>query len=168
MFPEWIVKARVAIAFPSTASRLGATVTVTWPGTSVPRHAARESRTATGPFGCPAKLVYEVPLAAAAGVVEKFKAAGTVRLAESTRDPQSPDGKYARARLDVTISTPDRIVADDGLWPPVRRGLSYSASVLLTSVTWVVFGLCVVLPWAVVGYVGYRVVRRAARKSPTA
>jgi hypothetical protein len=112
-----------------------------------------------------AKLVYEVPLAAAGGLVERFKAAGTVRLAETARDPQAPDGKFAKARIDVTVSTPDPIVAGDGgLWPPVRRGLAYSASVLLTSVTWVVFGLCVVLPWGVVGYVGYRVVRRAGRK----
>ena len=28
---------------------------------------------------------------------------------------------------------------------------------------WVVFGLCVVLPWALVGYGGYRVVRRLSR-----
>ena len=49
------------------------------------------------------------------------------------------------------------------MWPPVKRGLAYSASVLLTSLTWVVFGLCVVLPWAVIGYGGYRVVRWIGR-----
>ena len=43
----------------------------------------------------------------------------------------------------------------------------YSASVLLTSVTWVVFGLCVVLPWALIGYTAYRVVRRSTRASRT-
>ncbi|HEY1378926.1 MAG TPA: hypothetical protein VGF55_19145, partial [Gemmataceae bacterium] len=110
-----------------------------------------------------ARLVYEVPLAAAA-LVERFKAAGTVRSHQSARDPQAPAGKYATARFDVTLTNADQIVAaDDGLWPPVRKGLAYSAAVLLTSVTWVVFGLCVVLPWAVVGYVGYRLVRRLGR-----
>ena len=97
----------------------------------------------------------------------KVKSAGTVRVQQSARDPQAPDGKYATARLDVTLSNTDLIVAkDDGLWPQVRRGLSVSVSVLLMSVTWVVFGLCVVLPWALVGYGGYRLVRRLLRPSP--
>ncbi len=114
-----------------------------------------------------AHLVYEVPLAAAAGLVERVKSAGTVRAQQTARDPQAPDGKYATARVDVTLSNADLIVAkDDGLWPQVRRGLSYSASVLLTSVTWVVFGLCVVLPWAVVGYLAYRLLRRLFRPTP--
>jgi hypothetical protein len=108
-----------------------------------------------------AKLVFDVPLTAAAGLVEKFKAAGTVRAAQSARDPQATDGRFATARIEVTLGNRESIISDDdGLWAQVRRGLSYSASVLLTSVTWVVFGLCVVLPWAVIAYVMYRVVRR--------
>jgi hypothetical protein len=112
-----------------------------------------------------ARLVFEVPLAAAAGLTERFKSAGTVRAYQSVRDPQAPEGQYATARLDVTLTTAERIVGDnEGLWPPIRRGLSYSASVLLASVTWVVFGLCVVLPWAVAGYAAYRVVRWLFRR----
>ena len=66
----------------------------------------------------------------------------------------------------MTLGVPEPIVANnDGLWPPVRKGLSYSASVLLTSLTWVVFGLCVVLPWGVVGYGVYRVFRRKPAKT---
>lgn len=108
-----------------------------------------------------AKLAFDVPLTAAGGLVEKFKAAGTVRAAQSTRDPQATDGRFATARIEVTLGNRESIISDDdGLWSQVRRGLSYSASVLLTSVTWVVFGLCVVLPWAVIAYVAYRVVRR--------
>jgi hypothetical protein len=119
-----------------------------------------------------ARLVYDVPLAAAPGLVEKFKGAGVARVQQSSRDPQAPDGRFATARLDVTLSNSDLIVPkDDGLWPQVRRGLSFSAAVLLMSVTWVVFGLCVVLPWAVVGYGGYRLFRRLvprpAAASPT-
>ena len=113
-----------------------------------------------------AKVVYVVPLAAVAGLVEQFKAAGTVRVHQSTRDPQAPDGKFAIARVEVALSSGEGIVGeDDGLWPQVRRGLAYSASVLLTSVTWVVFGLCVVLPWALVGYGGYKLVRRIVRRT---
>jgi hypothetical protein len=112
--------------------------------------------------------VYEVPLTAAATLAERFKSAGTVRVSQSVRDPQASDGRYATARLDVTLSNAEGIIgADAGVWQQVRRGLSYSASVLLTSVTWVVFGLCVVLPWALIGYTAYRVVRRSTRPSRT-
>jgi hypothetical protein len=127
-------------------------------------------QTARQPNGrATAKLVYDVPLAAAAGLVERFRAAGAVKAYQSARDPQAPDGPFATARIDVTLTSAEPIVpGDDGLWPPVKKGLTYSASVLLTSITWVVFGLCVVLPWALVGYGGYRVGRRLFRTTPPA
>ena len=108
-----------------------------------------------------ARLIYDVPLSDAPILVQKFKGTGVVRVQQSSRDPQAPDGRLATARIDVTLSNADPIVAkDDGLWPQVRRGLSISVTVLLMSVTWVIFGLCVVLPWAVVAYGGYRLFRR--------
>jgi hypothetical protein len=110
------------------------------------------------------RLIYDVPLSAAPGLVEQFKKAGTVRLQQATRNPQAADGKMALARLDVTLSNSELIVPkDEGLWPQVRKGLSYSMYFLSLSVTWLIFGLCVVLPWALVGYGGYRVVRRLSR-----
>ena len=75
--------------------------------------------------------------------------------------------RFATARIHVTLSNEERIVAaDEGLWPQVRKGLAHSATFLLWSVSWIVFGLCVVLPWAVVGYVGYRLVRWLFRARP--
>jgi hypothetical protein len=107
------------------------------------------------------RLVYDVPLSAAPGLVEMFKGRGTVRMQQATRNPQAAEGKLALARLDVTLSNAELIVPhDDGLWPQVRKGLSYSLTVLSWSVTWLIFGLCVLLPWALVGYGGYRLVRR--------
>src|SRR5439155_15512149 len=98
-----------------------------------------------------------------------FKSAGTVRVSQSVRDPQASDGRFATARLEVALTNAEGIVGEDaGVWKQVRRGLSYSASVLLTSVTWVVFGLCVVLPWALIGYGGYRVVRWMGRSGNAA
>jgi len=111
-----------------------------------------------------AKLVFEVPLVASVGLVERFKTAGAVRLSQSVRDPQANEGKLATARIVVTLTNAEAIVPEDtGLWSKVRKGLSISVSVLLTSVTWVIFGLCVVLPWAVIGFGGYRVIRRFVR-----
>src|SRR5262249_41790362 len=112
----------------------------------------------------PGELTCDVPLGAAPGRVAKLREAGAVRVHESPRQPQADEGKLALARLDVTLSNADLIVPrDDGLWPQVRKGLSYSVTVLSLSVTWLIFGLCVLLPWALVGYGGYRVVRRVAR-----
>jgi hypothetical protein len=114
-----------------------------------------------------ASLVFEVPLAAAQGLVERFKGAGKVRVARSARDLQAPEGRFATAQIQVTLTNVEGIVPDDGgMWPRVRQGLSISARVLLTSLTWVVFGLCVVLPWAVLGFGGYRIVRRFVQTPP--
>jgi hypothetical protein len=108
-----------------------------------------------------AKLSYEVPYSSAQSVVEQFRKAGTVRIYQTKDDPQVTNGKFATARMEITLSDSEGIVpADDGLWTQVKLGLSYSVRALLKSVTWVVFGLCVVLPWAVIGFAGYRVVRR--------
>jgi hypothetical protein len=121
--------------------------------------AGQSSREANGKTS--ARLSYEVPLASAPSIVERFKSAGAVHAFQTAQDPQAPNGKFATARVDVTLTNAEGIVAaDDGLWPQIRRGLSYSVSALLKSVTWVIFGLCVVLPWAVFGYGAYRVTRR--------
>lgn len=107
-----------------------------------------------------ARLSYEIPLAAAK-IFEQFKSAGSLRGYQSATNAEAPAGPFATARYDVTLVGRGPIVADDnGLWPQVRRGLGFSLAVLLTSVTWVIFGLCVVVPWGLAGYVGYRLVRR--------
>ena len=112
-----------------------------------------------------AKLVYEVPLSAAPELVDKFKSAGTLRVHESTRNPQVPDSNLATARLEVTLSNAELIVpSDDGVWPQVRRGLSWSFTALAWSLSWIIVGLCVVLPWALVLYAFYRVVLRLRRR----
>jgi hypothetical protein len=112
------------------------------------------------------KLTYEVPLAAA-GLAERFKSAGTLKEYQSSRNPQAPAGKLATARFDVTLVSGEQILAaDEGLWPQIRNGLSYSAKTLLVSVTWLIFGLCVVLPWVLVVYGVYRLVRRVGRSQP--
>jgi hypothetical protein len=114
-----------------------------------------------------ARYVFDVPLAAAAGITEKAKGAGAVKVNQVSRNQSAPEGRYATARLDVTFATPDRIVApDDGLGPQVQKGLRYSVAALLASLSWLLFGLLVVLPWAVVLYAGYRLVLRLTRPAP--
>jgi glycine cleavage system regulatory protein len=111
-----------------------------------------------------AKLTFDVPLAAAAGLVERFKAAGTVRAQQSSRNPQVPESDLAVARLDVTLSNADLIVpSDEGLWPQIRTGLKTSFVAISWSLTVVIVGVCFVLPWAVVIYAGYLLVQRLRR-----
>jgi glycine cleavage system regulatory protein len=111
-----------------------------------------------------AKLVYDVPLAGAATLIDTIKSAGTVRVQQATRNPQVPEGPLATARLDVTLSNAELIVPnDDGLWPQIRKGLATSFVALSWSVTVVIVGVCFVLPWALVAYAAYRLVRRLRR-----
>jgi hypothetical protein len=112
-----------------------------------------------------ARYVVDVPLASAAGIAEKAKANGSVKVNEVSRNAAATEGRFATARLSVTFTTLDRIVApDDGFVPQVKKGLQYSVAALFASLTWLVFGLLVVLPWAAVLYVGFRVVRRVVKK----
>jgi hypothetical protein len=129
-----------------------------------------DSRTALEPNGrVTAQLVFDVPLASADGLVEKFKAAGTVRVHNAARNPQVPDGKLAIARLDVTLTNGERIVpSNEGVWPQVRKGLSTSFVALSWSLTVVIIGVCFVLPWALVLYAAYVIVRRFRRNAASA
>src|SRR5262249_42127667 len=116
-----------------------------------------------------ARLIYDVPLAEAQGLVEKFKHAGVVRAQTTARNPQAADGKLALARIDVTLANQELIVAhDDGMWPQIRKSLSFSFSALMWSLSFIIIGLCVVLPWGLLGYGGYRVYRRLNPPAPTA
>jgi hypothetical protein len=112
-----------------------------------------------------ARFVCNVPLAAAPTLAEEFKNAGIVHTQQVGNDLKAPDGKLALARFDVSLGNGDVLVSkDSGLWPQVHKGLVYSANFLLVSLTWVIFGLCAVLPWAVAGYFGYRIIRWMTRK----
>lgn len=116
-----------------------------------------------------AKLIYDVPLAAASGLVEKLKGTGTIRVLQNSRNPQVPEGELAMARLDVTLSNTEGIVrGDEGWWPRIREGLRNSFVAISWSLTWVIFGVCVLLPWALVIYGIVRLVQRARRKASLA
>jgi hypothetical protein len=114
-----------------------------------------------------AAVAYDVPLTAAPVLVEQLKKAGTVRAQESTRNPQAPEGKLAVARVTVWLSNAEPIVAkDEGLWPQVRTGLGTSLRFLLFSLSWLIFGVLVILPWALIAYGIYRLARRLFPSPP--
>jgi glycine cleavage system regulatory protein len=116
-----------------------------------------------------AKLVFDVPLATAPGLVERFRAAGVVRAQQATRNLQVPAGKLALARLDVTLSNAELILpSEEGFWPQIRTGLKTSLLAIAWSLTVVIVGVCFVLPWVLVLYGLYLLVSRLRRRAPAA
>jgi hypothetical protein len=114
-----------------------------------------------------AKLIFTVPLSAAPALADKFRAAGTVRVQRHSENPQVPESDLAVARLDVTLSNAPLVPSDEGFGPELRKGLSTSVKVLSLSLSWLLFGLLVVLPWAIVIYAIYRLAMRMRRKAAT-
>jgi hypothetical protein len=116
-----------------------------------------------------ARAVYDVPLSAETGLVDRLKSVGHIRVHQLARDPQAPDGKLALARLDVTLSNAELLVPQDqGFWSHLRGGLSISLRGLFMSLSWLIVGVLFVLPWVVIVYVIVRLVRRLwGSPSPT-
>jgi len=125
--------------------------------------AARDSQEASGRIT--ALLLFDVPLTAKDELVNKFKTAGRVRVRQTTSNPQVPDNDLATAHLDVTLASSGPIVPnDEGMWPQIRTSLFYSFKMLSWSVMFIILGLAVVVPWALVIWGVYRVVRRMRGK----
>lgn len=112
-----------------------------------------------------ALLLFDVPLSAKDELVRKFKGVGVVRVQQSVRNPQVPDSKLATAHLDVTLTSGLPIVpSDEGLWPQVRTSLAYSFRLLSWSLMFIILGLSVVLPWALLVYGVVKLIRRLRGK----
>ena len=108
-----------------------------------------------------ARIIVDVPLAKAPELLAKAKAEGKVLTVDHDKAANAPDGAFARARLAMTVATADPIVGDnEGLGASIRAGLSTSIEWLLKSVTLIVIGLCLVAPWAIIVWIGLKIVRR--------
>jgi hypothetical protein len=106
-------------------------------------------------------VVVDVPLGKADAVRSRILALGNVRRNQSVKDPSVPEGRYTRARFDVTLVNADRLVpGDQGLGASLKSGLATSAEGLLWSLKFLVVGICVVVPWLLVFWGGWKVFRR--------
>jgi Domain of unknown function (DUF4349) len=109
--------------------------------------------------------LFDVPLAAKETLAAQVKAIGKVRGQKATQNRQATDGKLATAHLNVRLTNVAPIVAsDDGVWPQVRRSLSYAFTLLSVSLMFLIVGVSVLLPWALIVWVGIKVVRRMRNK----
>jgi hypothetical protein len=108
-----------------------------------------------------ARIVYDVPLTAASGLVERFKASGHVRVQRVEQNTQAPEGKLAVARLDVTLSNGELLVPqEEGLGKNVRGGLAFSLRALSVSAGWLIVAILFVLPWVLLVWAVLWLVRR--------
>lgn len=115
------------------------------------------------------RMLIDVPLAKSQQVVDKVDGSGNIRVRETAQNQQVPDGALARARFDVTFSNKELIVAaDDGLWHSIKGGLQTSLGGLLLSLKFVIVGVCLILPWALIGWVGWKWMKKAMGKTAKA
>jgi hypothetical protein len=111
-----------------------------------------------------ARIILDLPLDKSADVLQQLRGQGTVRGIDASRDPQAPAGSLAHAQIFVEFQTTEAIVADQtGPWASIRQGLSTSIRGLLWSLQWVVVGVCLIAPWAVIAWIGWKVWKRTGR-----
>lgn len=110
------------------------------------------------------RVVVDVPLAKQAEVLAQLRTAGDTTSLSTSQSAQAPDGALGRARFDVTFTTGEALVgADDGFWASIVSGFGTSLRGLAWSVHLIVIGLCLVLPWVAVLWVGWKLVQRRRR-----
>ena len=114
------------------------------------------------------EMILDVPLAKADALQREIEQLGKVRVKQSTQNLQTPNGEFARARFTVTLTSGDRIVADDqGLSTSIRNALSTSVRGLLWSLQFIVVGLLMVGPWAILLWAAWKLLRRKPAASIT-
>jgi hypothetical protein len=110
------------------------------------------------------RLVLVAPLEKSEAIAASARGAGTLVKDESTENAQAPAGAAARARLEIEFSTEPSVVADNnGLFTAIKEGVTTSIRGLLWSVQILVIGLCLIVPWVVAGWAGWRWTRRARK-----
>jgi hypothetical protein len=115
-----------------------------------------------------AVLKCDVPLSGAAEVLRKFRGAGMVRDQKTATNAQVPENGLSTAKIEVKLNGAGPLVpSDEALLPQVERSLSFSLRILIWSLMLVVGGVAVILPWALVAWGIYRLVRRYRQSAPS-
>jgi hypothetical protein len=102
-----------------------------------------------------------VPVTARNELVQRIMAMGRVKHQELARNVESPESSLPLAVFRIRLTgTPGIVPNDEGLWPQIRTSLYYAFRLLTVSLMFIVVGVCVLLPWAVVIMVSVKLVRR--------
>jgi glycine cleavage system regulatory protein len=127
---------------------------------------SQHHRTSDGQYV--SKLVLDLPLAATRGAADRIKNFGHMRVFNIARNPQAPEGNLAIGRLEVTISNPDKLLSQDsGPWNRIKGGLSVGLTALSWSLTFVIVGLCFVVPVGGILWIVKKLVKKSKETTPT-
>jgi len=114
-----------------------------------------------------ARIVFDVPRDKAATIFEAMRSAGEIRSMNTSTNPQAPEGPLSRTRFELQLSEGEALVgAENGLWSSIKAGLATSLKGLGYSLRLLVVAICLVAPWALVLWGGWKLMRRKA-KMPT-
>ena len=102
-----------------------------------------------------------IPLTAKSDLVQRITEMGSVKKQNFISNPQAPESSQPLAVLAIELTgTPGIVPNDEGLWPQIRTSLYYAFKLLALSLMFIVIGVCVILPWAIVIIVAVKLVRR--------
>jgi glycine cleavage system regulatory protein len=108
-----------------------------------------------------ARVVFDVPRDKAATIFDALRAAGEIASMNTGTNPQAPEGPLSRTRFDLQFAEGDSLVgAEDGLWSSLKAGLATSLKGLGYSLRLLVVALCLVAPWVLVLWGGWKLLRR--------
>jgi glycine cleavage system regulatory protein len=112
------------------------------------------------------RMIIDVPYRDRRAAAARMKELGTVRVEEARPNPAVPDSELAVAQFDVTLSNEVLVPSDSAPWASIKKGFSVSVLALSWSLTFIMIGLCLVVPIALIGWGGWKLVKRA-KKQPT-
>lgn len=108
-----------------------------------------------------ARLVFDIPRDQTSQLINDLRSAGEIRVMNTSTNPQAPDGALSRTRFDLQLAEGEALVgSDDGVWSSIKAGLATSLQGLGWSVRLLVIGVCLVAPWALVLWGGWKLIRR--------
>ncbi len=88
---------------------------------------------------------------------------------QQSTNADAPAGRASRSTIEITLQSPETLVAPgSGFWNTIVQGVKTSVAGLLWSLQLIVIGLFLVGPWVVIGWVGYRLLRKRRTSGATA
>ncbi|HSV13246.1 MAG TPA: DUF4349 domain-containing protein, partial [Tepidisphaeraceae bacterium] len=106
-------------------------------------------------------IVIEAPVSNIPAILDRAHHLGDEKVNQVVKNQQVSDTRFARERVELTLSSRAPIVSSDkGLGSTIRAALSAAAGALLYSMYLVVTGVLFVLPFALLIWVGMVVFRR--------
>ncbi|MGN6367917.1 MAG: DUF4349 domain-containing protein [Phycisphaerae bacterium] len=109
-----------------------------------------------------AHLIADIPVATTMTVLNQIHdIGGTEKVNQVIEDPQVPDTRFARERIDLTLTSREALVASNqGILATTRAALASAAAALLWSLYLILTGLLFLGPWLLLGWVVWKMSKR--------